>query len=321
MQLTLSFGSLTAPVIAIAVARAAGNPLTPLEIGACVLAGVLSILTVHVVATRRAVRRSLGAARRLRRGRRAARSECGFVDSQIRDPRDVRREAAAAVRDEDLSDEERRRAVHDLAHGRAADVNSRWLLRNTIQDRYLDEGHRTAMLLAHCRCDPEGALESLDLFARSSSHDAFARLGAAMRMHDPLVRRRAVLALATAADIDPECRLKAAIALKPLARRDAEAALQNIATDGIEVGFEVRIQAAAEWAVMNREAAIDALWRIVLATGTPWYWRIAAAAKLVVLRVRAAYDLLCDWLENPELPAEAQAQLSMTLDKLEARRA
>ncbi|MEU5870681.1 hypothetical protein AB0A73_03875 [Glycomyces sp. NPDC047369] len=275
---------------------------------------LIAIPTVHIVLAFRARRRIPPLDALLRRH---GRPDCGHVDTQIRDPQDVLREARAAVRDPHRPAEDRDRAVHDLAHGRAANDTTRWTLRNIVQDRYLDEDHRFAMLTAYCRCDPEAALEALDLFARDGSNNAFKRLDAAQRIHDGAVRRRAVLAIATAADVDAECRLNAATALKPLAPRDAEAAFQVIATDGASVGFGVRILAASEWALMDREAAVEALWRIVLATTTPWYWRIAAAAKLVMLRVRAAYDLLCEWIENPELPADARAQLSLTLERLD----
>ncbi|MEU6247903.1 hypothetical protein [Glycomyces sp. NPDC047010] len=288
--------------------------LTPFPLTVFGTTLLIATLTVHIVLAIRARRRIPPLDALLRRH---GRSDCGHVDTQIRDPKDVQREARAAVRDPHRPAEDRARAVHDLAHGRAATDTTRWTLRNTVQDRYLDEDHRFAMLTAYCRCDPEAALEALDLFARDGSNNAFRRLEAAQWITERSVRRRAVLAIATAAEVDAECRLKAATALKPLAPRDAEAAFQVIATDAA-VGFGVRILAANEWALMDREAAVEALWRIVLATTTPWYWRIVAAAKLVMLRVRAAYDLLCEWIENPELPADARAQLSLTLKRLDA---
>ena len=322
MQLTLSFGSLTAPIVAIAAARASGNPLSSAEIGACVLAGCLSILTVHVVGARRAKRRRrpTGVLGRIGLGRRSARSECKRIDTKIKDPRDVQRDARATILDTKQNSEDRDRAVHDLAHGPGSDAVSRWTLRNTIQDRYLDQGHRLALAVEYRRCNPAEATEALVLFALDSANDPFSRLGAARLIAEETQRRLAILVIATAADVDAECRFEAAVALKPLAPRDAEEAIKVLATD-IEVSFGIRLEAARHWALVNRTAAVEMLWQIVGSTDIPWIWRIAAAAELVVLRVRAAYKVLYEWMENQELPEEVRTHLFVTLRKLEEQRA
>ncbi|GAA2275375.1 hypothetical protein GCM10009853_031860 [Glycomyces scopariae] len=252
-------------------------------------------------------------------GRRSARSECRHIDTRIKDPRDVQRDARAAILDPKHDSEDRDRAVHDLAHGPGADEVSRWTLRNTIQDRYLDQGHRLAMAEEYRRCDPEAAVEALFLFALDAANDPFARLKAARLIADETQQRLAILLIARAAG-DAECRLRAAVALKPLAPRDAEESTKALATDP-EVSFGVRIEAVRHWSQVNRTAAVEVLWQIAGSPDTLWIRRITAAAELVLLRVRAAYKLLLEWVENRELPEEARTHLFATLRRLEAQRA
>jgi hypothetical protein len=325
LQLTLSFGSLTAPLVAIAGARASGNPLSPGEVAACVAVGFLGMLTVQIARNRRERRhgapgRVLG---RIGLGRRSGRSECGYVDTQIRDPKDVQREALTIIHSSGRPREERDRAVHALAHGRASDDASRRTLRNAIQDRKLDQDQRFGMAETFCRCNPDEALAALDLFSRESANDSLMRLRAAKLINEPVTRSRAILAIAFAADVAAECRLDAAIALQDRAPYDAEAALQALATDvtdGAKVGFRVRIQAAQQWASLNRERAVEVLWQIARSPETPWYWRIEAAFELAMLKVRAAYKLLLEWGENRELPEEVRGYLFSALSKLDAQR-
>lgn len=252
--------------------------------------------------------------------RRTGRSECRHIDTRISDPRDVQRDAEATIRAVLHNSEDRDRAVHDLAHGPGSGEASRWVLCNAIQDHALGQDHRLAMADEYLRCLPEEASEALLRFALDVANDPFSRLAAARRIPAETQRRIAVVILAAAADLDVECRLKAAVALVPLALRDAEQALRGLATD-VELGFEARLEAARHWAAVNKMAAIEVLWEIVSATDAPWLWRITAAAELVLLRVRAAKGLLLEWMENRELPEEARTQLIATLRKLDLQRA
>ncbi|SDE05077.1 hypothetical protein [Glycomyces harbinensis] len=321
MQLTLSFGSLSAPIVAIAVARASDNPMSSFEIGACVLAGLIGIVTVQTIGARRLGRGrpSVGVLGRMGLGRRTARSECKRIDTKIKDPSDVQRDSRATIVDVKQNSEDRDRAVHDLAHGPGSDEVSRWTLRSTIQDRYLDQAHRLAMAVEYRRCSPMEASEALVLFALDCANGPFSRLEAARLIAEETQQRLAILVIATAADVDAECRLEAAIALNPLAPRDAEEALKRLATDAM-VSFGVRLEAARHWALVNRTAAVEVLWQIVGSTEVPWMWRIAAAAELVVLRVRAAYKVLYEWMESRELPEEVRDHLFVTLRKLDELR-
>jgi hypothetical protein len=270
--------------------------------------------------SRHAKRRpAAGVLGRIGLGRKNARSECRHIDTKIKDPRDVQRDARAAILDAKQNSEDRDRAVHDLAHGPGADEVSRWTLRNTIQDRYLDQGHRLAMAEEYRRCDPAAAVEALFLFALDGGNDPFARLTAARLIADETQQRLAVLVIARSA-VDAECRLRAAVALKPLAPRDSEESIKALATDA-EVSFGVRLEAVRAWAPVNRTAAVEVLWQIVGSAEAPWIRRITAAAELVLLRVRAAYKILLDWVENRELPEEARTHLFATLSRLEAQRA
>jgi hypothetical protein len=311
---------MVAPLIALATAHATGNPFSPFWTAVCIVAGCLGALTVQVVGTEQAMRRRLRVLSRIGLGRRSVRCECKRIDTRIKDPRDVQRDARSTILDAKQNAEDRDRAVHDLVHGPGSDDDSRWMLRNTIQDRKLDQAHRLAMAAEFRRCHPAAAAEALFLFALDCANHPFSRLEAARLIPDETQRRVAVLVIATAAGIDAECRLKAAIALKPLARRDTEEALNVLATDA-EVSFGVRLEAARHLATLNRTAAVEVLWEIVGSADAPWIWRIAAAAELVVLRVRAAYKVLLEWLENRELPEEARRYLFATLSRLEAQRA
>lgn len=317
LQLTLSLGSIVAPLIAVATAHATGNPFSPVWTALCIGAGCLSAVTVQMVATRRARRSRLGVLGRIRLGRRSSRAAC--IDTKIKDPLDVQREARAAVRDVNRTGEDRDRAVHDLAHGPGSDDDSRWFLRSVIQDRSLHQDHRLAMAAKYHRCQPEAAAEALALFAFDSANHPFSRLEAAQLIADEAQRRLTTLGIATAAGIDAECRFKAAIALKPLALRDAQVALRMLATDAA-VGFGVRFEAARHLAPIDRNAAVEVLWQMV-GSEPQWIRRIDAAAELVVLRVREAYRVLLEWLENRELPEEAHRYLFATLSRLEAQRA
>ncbi|RRS01481.1 hypothetical protein [Glycomyces terrestris] len=250
--------------------------------------------------------------------RRGARSECRHIDTRIKDPRDVQRDARAAILDVKHNSEDRDRAVHDLAHGPGADEDSRWHLANAVRSRGLDQGHRLALALEYRRCDPAAASEALLLFALDATNEPFLRLQAARLLPDEADQRLAVLMVGTAADV--ECRLRAAIALKPLAPRDAEEAFRTLATDD-EVSFEVRFEAIRHWAPANRTAAVEVLWQIAGSAQVPWIRRITAAYELVLLRVRAAKGLLLEWMESRELPEEARTHLFATLRKLDLQRA
>lgn len=232
----------------------------------------------------------------------------------------MQRDAEATIRDMKQNSEDRDRAVHDLAHGPGAGEASRWLLCNAIQNHDLSQDHRLALAEEYLRCLPEEASEALLRFALDVANDPFSRLAAARRIPGEDRRRLAILVIATAAGLDVECRLQAAIALVPLALRDAEEVLKGLATDAAR-GFEIRLEAARRWAQLNRIAAIEVLWRIVSATEAPWLWRIAAAVELVHLRVRAAKGLLLEWMENRELPEEMHTHLIATLRKLDLQRA
>lgn len=322
MQLTLSLSGLAALTTALLGAEASGHPLTPLATALCVALWLIGSVTVQVVVVRRQRRhrRHPRILARIGLRRRPARSECDRIDTKIKDPRDVQRDAAATIRDAKQNSEDRDRAVHDLAHGPGSDDASRRTLRSTIQDHHLDQGHRLAMAAEYRRCHPAPASEALFHFAHDSANRPFLRLEAARLITPENQRRLTTLVIATAADVDAECRLKAAIELKPMAPHDAEEALEVLAKDA-QVSFGTRLQAARHWAPINQTAAVEVLWQIVGSTDTPWIWRIAAAAELVVLRVRAAYKILLEWVENRELPEEVRAHVLATLRRLEAQRA
>ena len=265
-------------------------------------------------------RLSVGVLGRIGLGRRTARSECKRIDTKIKDPWDVQRDAKATILDLKQNCEDRDRAVHDLAHGPGADESSRRMLRSTIQDRRLDQGHRHAMAVEYRRCRPEEASEALQRFALDSANRPFLRLEAARLISVESQRRVTILVIATAVDVDAECRLQAAIALKPMDVHDADEAFKVLAKDA-EVGFEIRLQAVLQWAPINRTAAIETLWQFVGAVDAPWIWRIAAAYELVMLRIRAAYKVLHEWVDNRDLPEEVRAYSLATLRRLDAQRA
>jgi len=315
-HLAVALGAATVTALSLHMSGLWGVASTPFNM--LKLLGLLSLISLTNSATTqlfeyRSSPQAVGKGRHFHAQGGSRPSTCGFFDTRILDIADTRREALAAINDDNQSEDSRRRAVHSLTHGSAGDDVSLWKLRNAVQDRHLSQEHRYALLVAFCKCDAASAVEALDLFSRDSSNNSFARLDAAQRILDQDLKRRSILAIATAADVHDRCRFEAAMALKPIASREAEAALQFITGDRVGVDYDIRISAAYEWAALNREPAVEALWHLALSTGTPWHWRVMAAAKLALLRVRAAYDLLHGWLDNLDVPMEAREHVLMTL--------
>lgn len=324
-QLTITF---TAPTITVGgILGGQAGQVTPPEIIALALLWLVGVPSIHMIQSRFALRRKgiKKAGRLISRIRLKQRPNqspsCNHVDSSIRSDRAIRNEALNVIGDTKQPPERRRRAVHDLVHGRGVDETTIRVLHDTIQDRYLPEGYRHALAVDFSSCDAEAAMESLDLFSRDSSNSCCTRFSIALHIADETLKRRAVLSIAKASEADEHCRFEAALVLLQMDTTYAEYAFQSIATDTGNVSYQVRIAAAVEWSALDRDAAIDALWQVALGKGVPWPWRIAAAARLVLLRVRAAYELLQDGLTNPDLPAEVRKQIRFTLAALDARHA
>lgn len=319
LQLSISLGAPTLTVGGLFGQEVQNEQMTLLQGALLIMLWLVSIPVVHFAQSRFALRRRgikragrLISRLRLKRRARSA-PNCELAESAIRDDKVIRAEALEALHDINQSDLQRRRVVHTLIHGRSSDGSVPLQLEKIIGDQYLPEAYRFNLAVDIWSCDSTLAIDVLDTFSRDSSNSCCTRFDAALLIEDADLKTRAVLAIAKGSEADESCRFEAALVLNAMGSRYAASAFQAIVGDARNVSFQVRIAGAIEWAALDRADAIDALWKIALGKDVPWPWRITAAARLSLLRVRAAYDLLQDGLVNPKLPPEVRTHIRMTL--------